>query len=135
MPYGFMYSASAWQCEHVVAILVGCTLDRGSEGARKSCTPWQSVHTATLASPFAHFMPWTLVLYCWNWSTRSPGLYFFIRSASEWQEAQSSGICLRSILPFHPAVRLIALSGSSLLASPPWHAAQVSPFWAWMFWL
>ncbi len=30
----------------------------------------------------------------------------------EWQDPHSCGICLRSILPFHPALRLIAWSGS-----------------------
>ena len=45
------------------------------------------------------------------------------------------GICLRSILPFHPAFRLMALSGSSLVGSPPWQLAQVRPFCACMSWL
>ena len=47
----------------------------------------------------------------------------------------SWGICLRSILPFQPALRLMALSGSSLVGSPPWQLAQVKPFCACMSWL
>src|SRR5579859_5260538 len=53
-------------------------------------------------------------------------------AGSEWQLPHSWGICLRSILPFHPALRLIALSGSSAVASPPWQFTQLSPFSTWM---
>ena len=48
-----------------------------------------------------------------------------IRMADVRTAAESA---LRSILPFHPALRLMALSGSSLVGSPPWQLVQVSPF-------
>src|SRR5271157_2503542 len=56
-------------------------------------------------------------------------------AGSEWQLPHNCGICLRSILPFHPALRLMALSASSLVGSPPWQLAQVKPLGACMSWL
>src|SRR5207302_3106456 len=44
-------------------------------------------------------------------------------AGSEWQLPHKFGICLRSILPFQPAFRLMAFSGSSLVGSPPWQLA------------
>ena len=52
-----MYAASAWQREQVWATLSGWTLERVSLAGRRSCTPWQSVHTATFVSPFANSFP------------------------------------------------------------------------------
>src|SRR5208282_3417213 len=98
-------------------------------------TLWQSVQTATLVSPAARRLPCMLVWYWSNWSVRRLGLNCRMYAGLEWQEPHNCGICLRSILPFHPALRLIAWSGSSLAASPPWQLAQVKPFWAWMSWL
>src|SRR5579872_5820100 len=128
-----MYCASAWQCEQVAAMLRGCTLERVSLAGRRSCTPWQSVHTATLLSPAARRLPCTLVWYWLSWSVRREGLYWRMNPGLEWQEPHSLGTAARSILPLNPAALLMALS-SLLLGSPPWQLAQVNPFCAWMSW-
>src|SRR5215470_8319712 len=131
MPYPFMYSALEWQREQVSATFKGFTLDRVSLAGRRSCTPWQSTHTATLASPLAKSCPCTLVLYCENWSVRKEGLYLRMKAPSEWQRPQKSGTFLRSILPRNPAALLMA-SMSALVGSPPWQLEQVRPFWKWI---
>src|SRR5271157_2105080 len=58
-----------------------------------------------------------------------------VRAQAGVELPHNCGICLRSILPFQPAFRLMALSGSSLVGSPPWQLVQVKPFCACMSWL
>src|SRR5579864_1120772 len=113
-----MYCASAWHREQVVAMFSGCTLERVSLAGRRSCTPWQSVQTATLLSPAANRLPCTLVWYWPSWSVRREGLYWRMKPGSEWQEPHSLGTAACSILPLNPAALLIALS-SVLVGSPP----------------
>src|SRR3954468_15131290 len=125
-----MCAASAWQAPQVVATFIGFTLERESAAGSMPCTPWQSVQTATLSSPFASCLPCTLVRYCEYWSVRSDGLYFRMTAASPWQLAHSLGISLRFGLPRKPAALLIALSGE--VGSPPWHASQPRPLAPWI---
>src|SRR6476646_9583275 len=58
-----------------------------------------------------------------------------MNAGSEWQLPQSLGISARLIFPLKPAFLPMEISGSSLVASPPWQLAQVSPFCAWISWL
>src|ERR1017187_3855966 len=112
MPYGSMYAASEWQREHVVAMLTGLTVERGSLGGRISWTLWQSMQTATLVSPAARRLPCTLVWYSANWSVRRLGSYWRMRLGFEWHDPHKSGIFLRSILPLKPALLPMATVGS-----------------------
>jgi hypothetical protein len=84
-----MYLASAWQVPHVSATRSGWTLEAGSDGGLMECAGWQLVHTATFGSFSSRSRrPWTEVAYSTTWSTRSEGLYCFMKRASEWQRPQ-----------------------------------------------
>src|ERR1041385_2138674 len=105
-----MCSALAWQAAQVSPTFMGFTFERESLPGKMPRTPGQSVQTATLSSPFARSLPWTLVRYCENWSVRSEGLYLRMVAASEWQLAHIFGMSARFGLPLKPFAGDIASS-------------------------
>ena len=109
MPYGFMYSGSAWHVPHIRGTFVRYTIESVSDFRRISCLPWQEVHTATRVSFFSNrSTPCRLVLYSANWSVLR--LYCLIMATSEWQRAQKRGISFHAGFPRNPYRGLIASS-------------------------
>src|SRR3970040_2029678 len=105
-----MVVASAWQAPHVRATRGGWTLEAGSDGGLIECAGWQLPHVATFGSASSRRRrPCTEVAYSATWSTRSAGLYCFMKRASEWQRPPPWATCCRAGLSIVHVSRALVL--------------------------
>ncbi len=60
IPYFSLIPSASWQLEQVRDTEATLTREAGSRAARMECSPWQSVQTGDLVTPWTMAVPWML---------------------------------------------------------------------------